>query len=201
MVIQAPHARVGVPDTVIASLAPGLVTGSDGLGRIISPFLAGLGSSLERLDQPTAAQLTDNAMDLLRALLAASMDVETLAGHPGWQLSQRIYDFIDENLGEPGLSPAQVARASYVSTRKLHSLFQDNGTTVNGYIRSRRLEKCYLALSDPTQGQATVASIGARWGFSDSSHFSRAFKQVYRETPGAVRRRALATRTPLPETS
>lgn len=201
VVIQAPHSRVGVTDAITASLAPGLVTGQDGLGRIISPFLAGLGSSLERLDEPTAVQLTDNAMDLLRALLAASMDAQQLTDDPGWALSQRIYDYIDDNLGESGLTPADVARASYVSTRKLHAIFQDHGTTVNSYIRSRRLEKCYLALSDPTQLHDTVAAIGARWGFTDSSHFSRAFKQVYRETPGAVRRRALAQRTPLSDAS
>lgn len=201
VVIQAPHARVGVPDAVIASLAPGLVTGDDGLGRIISPFLAGLGSSLERLDQPTAAQLTDNAMDLLRALLAASMDANQIIADPGWALRQRIYDYIDAHLADPELTPAHLARASHVSIRKLHALFQDHGTTVNGYIRSRRLEKCYLTLCDPTQGQATVAAIGARWGFTDSSHFNRAFKHFYRETPGSVRRRAMAARTPLSDAS
>lgn len=197
VVIQAPYSRVGVSDAAIAALAPALVTGSDGLGRIITPYLAALGSTLDLLDAPTAAQLTDNAMDLLRALLAASMDVAAVAASPEWRLNQRIHDFIDEHLADAELSPTMVARASHISTRKLHSLFRSYGTTVNLYIRSRRLEKCYLALSDSIDSGLTVAAIGARWGFTDASHFNRVFKQVYRETPGAVRRRALA-RKPQP---
>lgn len=200
VVIQAPHVRVGVSDTAMAAVAPALVTGSDGLGRIISPFLAGLGSGLDRLDAGTASQLTDNAMGLLRALLASRMDVTAVAASPEWQLRQGVFDFIDEHLADPGLSPPRVAMASYVSTRKLHSLFQELGTTVSIYIRSRRLEKCYLALSDPEQVGVTVAAVGARWGFPDAAHFNRVFKRAYRETPGEVRRRAL-TRQPGPAAS
>ncbi len=41
----------------------------------------------------------------------------------------------------PQLSPAAVAAAHHISLRSLHQLFHDEGLTVAGWIRQRRLER------------------------------------------------------------
>lgn len=194
VVIQAPHARIGVSNAQIADLAPAVVPGSTGLGRIVTPFLARFASALDELDEATATQLTHNAMGLLRTLLASHMDASAMAASPDWKLTQQVHEYVDAHLADPALSPTRVARANHVSLRKLHSLFAERGTTLGDYVRSRRLEKCYLALADPTREVSSVAAVGARWGFEDASYFSRAFKRAYRETPGEVRRRAVTRR-------
>jgi AraC-like DNA-binding protein len=49
--------------------------------------------------------------------------------------------FIQEHLGDPELRPAEIAAAYHISLRLLHKLFQEQGTTVAGWIRTRRLLK------------------------------------------------------------
>jgi AraC-like DNA-binding protein len=55
------------------------------------------------------------------------------------------------------------------------------------YVRRRRLE---LAA---TSGRPDVAEVAARWHFADSSHFARAFKHQYGETPTQFAVRAKRT--------
>ena len=87
--------------------------------------------------------------------------------------------FIEEHLGEADLAPAQIAAAHHISLRQLHKLFHASGTTVAGWIRQRRLERCGHDLRDPRWSGRPVAAIGARWGYPDPAHFSRLFKAAY----------------------
>src|SRR4029077_2011240 len=91
----------------------------------------------------------------------------------------QITSFIEEHLGEADLAPAQIAAAHHISLRQLHKLFHASGTTVAGWIRQRRLERCGHALRAPRWSGRPVAAIGARWGYPDPAHFSRLFKAAY----------------------
>lgn len=93
------------------------------------------------------------------------------AAAPRWALLQQIRDHIDEHLGSPGLSPSSIATANFISTRRLHNVFLEQGMTVSAYVRSRRLERCHQDLVDPAQRDTPVAVIGARSGFTDAAHF------------------------------
>ncbi|MGI5450644.1 helix-turn-helix domain-containing protein [Streptomyces sp. CA-243310] len=113
-----------------------------------------------------------------------------------------VKDIIERRLTDPGLSPAALARALNISVRTLHRAFATaaanhsgikGGTivgraeTVAGYIRGRRLEQARFALS-ARAGRPSVAEVAARWQFADSSHFIRAFKGRYGQTPAAYAR-------------
>ncbi|GAA2977763.1 hypothetical protein GCM10010519_10910 [Streptomyces lactacystinicus] len=87
------------------------------------------------------------------------------------------------NLYDPDLSPAGIAAANFMSVRFLHKLFQPEGVTVGGWIRAQRLERCRRDLLRPMAGELGVAGIARRWGFVNSSHFSRAFRAAYGMTP------------------
>jgi len=65
--------------------------------------------------------------------------------------------FILENLSDTGLSPTMVAAAHHMSLRSLHQLFHDEGLTVAGWIRKRRLECCRHDLSNPALASRPVA--------------------------------------------
>jgi AraC-like DNA-binding protein len=52
---------------------------------------------------------------------------------------------------------------------------RERGVTVAGWIRSRRLARCRVALTDVRQDR-TITEIATKWGFSDVAHFSRTFK-------------------------
>ena len=99
----------------------------------------------------------------------------------------RIHAFIQEHLGDPELSPAAIAAANHISLRLLHKLFQEQGQTVAGWIRARRLERCRRDLLDPAQAACPVAAVAARWGFRSAIHFSRLFRATYGLPPHEYR--------------
>lgn len=190
VVIQLPHERFDVDQRLADQMTAVRLTGSDGLGRVVSPFLTTLAMDLSQLEGPAGRHLVANAIDLLKLLFAHQADASSAALDPNRAVMQQIRDFIDSNLGDPDLNPTAIAEASFISTRHLHNLFQKNNMTVSGYVRSRRLEKCYLDLTDPLRHEESVSAVGARWGFTDAAHFSRVFKAAYGETPSAARSRA-----------
>ncbi|RRJ88299.1 helix-turn-helix domain-containing protein [Gulosibacter macacae] len=191
MVVQLPHDRLRIPPGISDEVTAVRLAGSEGLGRVVSPFLATLGTNLSELQGPAGAKLAQNAIDLLDTLFATEFDLVKYAADPHRALLQRIRDDIDSRLEDPDLSPSTIASAAFISVRHLHNLFQDQGQTVASYVRTRRLERCYLDLTDPATFETPIAAIGSRWGFKDAAHFSRAFKTAYGESPSDVRRRAV----------
>ncbi|GAA3228736.1 helix-turn-helix domain-containing protein [Actinocorallia longicatena] len=102
----------------------------------------------------------------------------------------RIHDFIEEHLGDPGLSPRTVAERHQLSVRQLHRVFGSSGQSVAAHIRSRRLERCRFDLADPSLGARSIQAIAARWGFGSPSHFSTVFRDAYGVSPSDVREAA-----------
>lgn len=191
MVVQLPHERLRIPAGMASEVTAVRMAGSDGLGRVVSPFLATLVANLSELQGPAGARLAQNAIDLLDTLFAAEFDLALYAANPHRVMLQRIRDHIDAHIGDDDLSPTTIAAQSFVSVRHLHNLFHEQGQTVAAYVRSRRLERCYLDLTSTEFADVPVGVIGQRWGFKDPAHFSRAFKQTYGESPGEARRRAV----------
>ncbi|MEV4891498.1 helix-turn-helix domain-containing protein [Nonomuraea sp. NPDC055795] len=60
------------------------------------------------------------------------------------------------------------------------------------HIRRRRLQQCRTDLADPAWLRQPVQVIGARWGFTSPSSFSRAFRQTF-GTSSSTYRRSLRT--------
>jgi AraC-like DNA-binding protein len=99
----------------------------------------------------------------------------------------QIRAFIEERLGDPGLTTSTVAAAHHVSKRYVQALFREDNTTVAGWIRARRLERCHRNLGDPRLDSRPVQAIAANWGFADPAHFSRVFRDAYGMPPAAFR--------------
>jgi AraC-like DNA-binding protein len=99
----------------------------------------------------------------------------------------QIHAFIRANLGDPDLTPGAIAAAHHISLRYLNKLFQAEGRTVAGWIRERRLERCRRDLAEPRLDDRTIKAIAARWGFTNSAHFSQAFRSAYGLSPREFR--------------
>jgi AraC-like DNA-binding protein len=97
-------------------------------------------------------------------------------------LAQAAKDLADSRLADPELSPTMLARELHVSVRTLQRAFAAVGEPVTAYIRHRRLDEARLALAAPS-GRLSVSELAAHWLFADSSHFIRAFKKRYGQTP------------------
>jgi AraC-like DNA-binding protein len=162
---------------------------SAGLGDLTSQFLLQLARNVDHYSPAEAARLSAAALEVLATRLAHELDVR------GWgtrearrhALFTTVQAFIQRHLGDPRLSPAMIAAAHHMSLRSLQQLFHDEGLTVAGSIRQRRLERCRHDLSDPALAARPVAAIAARWGFSSPGDFSRAFRAVHGLPPAEYR--------------
>jgi AraC-like DNA-binding protein len=129
------------------------------------------------------AGVTDAMLGLVanayRQVLGSSIDHNSLgAAH-----RVRVINYIEENLGDPKLTPTRIAAAFRITTRYLHHLFSEEDETVARYILRRRLEECARALTSPTQRKRTITSIAFDHGFSSATHFGRVFRSRYDLTP------------------
>lgn len=187
MVVMFPRPLLPLPATLVGELTAVRISGAEGLGAVVVPYLSQLALHLDQLAGTAGARLAHSALDLVTTVFTRELGLDDAAADPHRALLQRIRGHIERNLGSPDLSPASIAAAHFISTRHLHGLFQGQGTTVSTWIRSRRLEQCRRDLIDPLQVDRPVAAIGARWGFVDAAHFSRAFKAAYETSPSEYR--------------
>jgi AraC-like DNA-binding protein len=193
--VQFPRALLPFSVEELGRLTAVRIPGQRGIGRLVARFLMQLFDQASQWAAPDAARLSSAAVDLLVALVAHELDRGSALApetHRG-ALLLRIHAFIDQHLGDPGLTPGVVAAANHVSIRYLYKLFQAQDLTVAGWIRGRRLDRCRRDLVDPGLWARPVGAIGARWGFPDGAHFSRVFRAAYGVPPLEYRRRARPT--------
>lgn len=153
---------------------------NSGITTLLTSYLAGLCGDFSFENERTETDVEDVTLNLIGAAIAAPRS--EASAPPRKALWERVTTFIDRNLEDPELKPPYIANALGMSLRNLHLLFAEQGHTVAGWIRSRRLECCRAELAR-TRGNRTVMEVAFRWGFNDSAHFSRTFKACYGLSP------------------
>lgn len=160
----------------------------DGLGSMVRPFLCGLARQVDELESLGTPRLADNVADLLGTLLAEHTGGDRGPGSDDRELlARRILAYTEQRLADPELGPDQIAAAHYISRRYLYKLLAEQGYTVSGWIRERRLAHCRRDLADPALAHLPVGAVGGRWGFPNPAHFSNAFKMAYGISPREAR--------------
>jgi AraC-like DNA-binding protein len=189
MVVMFPRTLLRLPEQPVAALTARRISGRQGIGALLSPFLVGLGRQLTESNPAVDVHLGDAVLDLLAATFAEQLQLGSLVSPETHRraLTLKIHAFISERLGDAELSPTQIAAAHHISLRYLHRLFEGEGHTVNGWIRSQRLERCRRDLTDPRHTGTSVSAIAAHWGLPNPAHFSRLFKAAYGAAPGEYR--------------
>jgi len=193
LICMLPRDVIGLAPERMARITATRIAGRDGLGWAMAPFLKRLADLAVR-DEVGGDQhrVVESVVDLVESLCAGLVGDTATPGTSRAELMLRIRAYAEAHLGEPDLSPAQIAAAHFVSKRYLHKLFEAEGLSVSRWIRQRRLEHCRRDLADPDRRDHTVTSIGVRWGLVDSAHFSRMFRETYGCTPTEYRRQQFA---------
>ncbi|MEV5611780.1 helix-turn-helix domain-containing protein [Streptomyces sp. NPDC052225] len=181
-VVLMPRRALGLPADDVHRVTGTAIGGTEGCAAVLSPFLRALAASVPVHPPAAATRLASGVVDLFATLVAERTQDGTGPRTGRDHLVLRIRDHIDRELGDPALSPEAIARAHHISVRYLHRLFEDEGVTVGGLIRRRRLEECARELA---RGGAapTVVSVAQRWGFVNAAHFSRVFRAAYGSSP------------------
>ncbi|WP_336980844.1 helix-turn-helix domain-containing protein [Altererythrobacter fulvus] len=141
----------------------------------------------------TGAELSGHESDLIGRQVVQLLELAVRAGDralpPDMKERRRAaaLDFIERNLADPALGVPLIAHALGCSSRTLHKLFEGEANTVARIIWNRRLDRCRSELTDPAFAARSITEIAHYWGFSDSQHFSRAFKARFGRTPRECR--------------
>jgi AraC-like DNA-binding protein len=185
LVLVFPRDMLGLPPGKLATLTATRLPGeAGGVATLIGPFLGQVVTLLDDVGNTAGVRLAGNVLDLLSTVLAERLDAtvpDPDLGHRA--LMVQITAYIEAQLADPELSPTQIAAAHHISLRQLHKLFHASGTTVSGWVRARRLERCGHDLRDTRWSSRPVGAIGARWGYPDPAHFSRLFKATFGVSP------------------
>jgi len=92
----------------------------------------------------------------------------------------RVFEFIDKNL-ESDLSLNAVSEIAFFSSFHFHRVFKFvTEQTLHEYVKRRRIEK---SASDLLHKNITATEIAHKYGFSDNSSYSRAFKKYFGVSP------------------
>jgi AraC-like DNA-binding protein len=150
------------------------------VSRLLGNCLSTLADDVLTNDAEPAGAAVELTLGLLGAALTRHRESSDIG--PRANLYQRMTSFIEKRLGDSELSPVMLAQTHHISTRYLHLIFSERGTTVGAWIRERRLAQCRAELARPGSDR-TVTEIAIHWGFSDLAHFSRSFRSAYGLSP------------------
>ncbi|MEU2775747.1 helix-turn-helix domain-containing protein, partial [Streptomyces sp. NPDC007162] len=154
------------------------VRGSAGAGRLLSRFVLELGHALTRGELVAdSSRLAESTLDLALALFLAGTrpEVPPVSAKRSMLMIQ-VKRYIEGRLGDPRLNPESIAEAHFISVRLLYKLFEAEGRSVAEWVRERRIQCCRRDLIDPSLAGMRITDIATRWGFTSSTHFSRAFR-------------------------
>jgi AraC family transcriptional regulator len=129
------------------------------------------------------------AISLARALQAAFLDLANrpVDSKPSVKLTGepliRVLDYINDHLDQ-SVTAEELSQAANLSSAQFNRSFREaTGLSLQRWQMDARIRSAQrLMLDDPGE---TLTAIASLVGFSDSSHFSRAFLEIVGTTPSA----------------
>ena len=165
------------------------IAGDSGLGATLFRFAISLYEQAEILTPREGMAALEAYLAILSGCLGSSI-LRSEGGKHFAEMWARIEYCIETQLADPTLAPTRIAAALGISVRHLHRLLQRKNVTVSGLILQRRLERCRVEMTHPSSLRRNITEIAYGWGFSDSAHFSRRFREQYGVSPREFRQQA-----------
>ena len=155
-------------------------------------LLIGYVNALRRseLTNPAFCDLAvSHIYDIVSLLLGAKDDARHLAQQRGVRAARlaAIQRMISQQFGDPGLNATTVAAQLGVTPRYVHLLLETTGRSFAQHLLDQRLERAAAQLRDLRRRGERIIAIAHQSGFVDLSHFNRAFRRRFGDTPSGVR--------------
>ena len=161
-----------------------------------SILLGGMLRSLTENNDEMAAQVLDPIANALIELVVGGL--QSLPQAQQCEASKlqtfhlsRVKNYVLQNLGEPSLNVEKIALDLKMSVSSLYRIFEKEEQPLSQWIWSQRLQLCQRDLKNPALRGKNIGDIAFDWGFSNCTHFSRAFKRETGITPKEFRQQHL----------
>jgi len=127
----------------------------------------------------------DELCACLKIALGAHPQREDVRVHARTALFKLICRHIEENLGDPELTPKTLLRDFGVSRASLFRMFEPAGG-VRNYIMERRAVRAVLDMSVHAEERGMMRRLSERWGFSSQPNFNRKIEHMFGASPGGL---------------
>jgi AraC-like DNA-binding protein len=157
------------------------------------PLLVNYIRALWEMDAPVPPGLNRlivaHVNELIALTIGAKADAAEFARGRGLRAARlvKVLQLIDAGILDAGLSAATVAARLGVTPRYIQLLLEESGQTFTQHVLRKRLEKAKELLVRDVDQIQKIAAIAFEVGFSDLSHFNRAFRRHFGDTPSGVR--------------
>lgn len=181
---------LSIPRSALNRLVPGMheltsrrLVPDCASGDVLRSFLQSIATHFPGLRDDELAALSMHALTMIGSTLTLDRKLDEASAGARDVALLRAKMLIDASLGDPCLDATRIAARMGLSARYLNRLFNAEQTSLMRYVWNLRLDRCRDELMRPGSGAQRVADIAQRWGFSDMSHFSRAFKSRFGISP------------------
>jgi AraC-like DNA-binding protein len=184
-------ARLRWPDQAL------LIRSKDGIAGATSAFILKLADEISFLPAQVRASTADTLLNLISACVT-NQEIIHPAGNKPDTAENYFYQacaIIRSRLKDHDLSASMIANDLAISTRYLQRIFAKTGLSVSKFIWQQRLVYARHDLINPALANQSVTTICLKWGFSDSAHFSRAFKKKFSIRPSDIRGLQMSEKT------
>lgn len=162
-----------------------------GLTGTMSAMLEKLNTQLESgFHSEYDGRFAGHILEMLAMAYAIGFDQRSEVSAIVRSRQAEVVRYIEDNLRDPNLTPANVAAGLRISSRYLRTVFARTGEKVSNYIIRRRLEECAKQIRNPNWAGHTLTEIAFAWGFNSPAHFTRTFHEHFGMAPRDYRRKA-----------
>lgn len=187
MVLLVPQVESMGWTPAVSRLAGQAIPGG-GAAHIVLSGMAGMLRDRTPLDEDSQRTLQDGTIALLERALGGHHKKKGGSAPDGnTQKLQRVREYILDHLGDPQLTPETVANAFSMSRRSLYNLFLLCEETPRAFIQQARIDQSARMLESVCTRELPLVQIARACGFSDQSHFNRAFSARFAVAPSAWR--------------
>jgi AraC-like DNA-binding protein len=181
-----PRERVFARNFDLGNLVAHRFSGSRGLGKLIWSLLSATFDQIPEIRKRSGQDVADIVVQMIRLALLESAD-ERASVDSKEAIRERVKQYISNHLRDPDLSITKLASTTHCTKRYLHMAFHNEKLTISGYILKMRLKRCREDLLNPAYVRRSITDIAYSWGFNNSNHFSRCFREAFGVSPRHLR--------------
>jgi AraC-like DNA-binding protein len=163
-------------------------------------LLASYIETLRQMDELATPEfqrlIVTHVNELVALTIGAKADAAEFARGHGLRAARlvKVLQVIEAGILDPGLSAVAVAAQVGVTPRYVHILLEETGRTFSRHVLEKRLGRAMELLRDPRLSSRRISAIAVDVGFADLSHFNRAFRRHFGDTPSGARASSATSR-------